>query len=405
MHSRLLVGLLILAASTCATAQTQPSTRPAPANETDFQTALKSAKPGDIVLTPFLDAAVIPAVPITIAPAADSPQFLLSDRPEYFRTGDGISMQEDVQPGVVRLYVYHVPEPTGAKKVITAVVENLSPTDTAAVRFRKACFAKPGGDYHNIARKVMADYLGDEAHGLDHHFDLKPGERRPIDPALEAVQVTKDQLVHGIYEFACDRPLRVTVLQRDPSARSEEVVDTLPKLPRILPGWHASGAGRGYFTTCEYNVTSKDDAVIDTTGGVQRVLVADGKTDPWIVGRDSLDTSEPSPNKGNYGVMYRMKFRFRSTDGRGLALVMVGYRPDTQFCKHTAAVISINDGKERGGVIALPAKEKRFENLPSGCVMQIYEPPPAGETREIELTYSPPGACCLPTPILLVPVD
>src|SRR5262245_40356284 len=81
---------------------------------------LRTARPGEVVrLDAFLkDRPGLRRVPIQIADA-HGPQFLLSDRPEYFLTGNGIALQEEVKPGAVRLYVYHVPEPTGTPKVIS----------------------------------------------------------------------------------------------------------------------------------------------------------------------------------------------------------------------------------------------------------------------------------------------
>jgi hypothetical protein len=87
---------------------------------------LRAARPGAVVQLPeFLQQrADLPFVPANIAPDV-GPQLLLSDKPEYFLTGNGLALQEDVQPGIVRLYLYHVPTPSDARKTITAEVEAL----------------------------------------------------------------------------------------------------------------------------------------------------------------------------------------------------------------------------------------------------------------------------------------
>ena len=84
---------------------------------------LREAKPGDLVSVPEIELTKTPSIPL-VKSDGHGPQFLFSDRPEYFRSGDGIAMQEDVKPGVVRLYVYHCPDPKGGKKIISAVIEN-----------------------------------------------------------------------------------------------------------------------------------------------------------------------------------------------------------------------------------------------------------------------------------------
>lgn len=386
---------------------TQPSSRAA--TTVEFQTFLRDAKPGDVIQTPFTKIDHVPSLEYThhrFHPREGAVQSLLSDKPEYFRTGDGIAMQEAVHPGFVRLYVYHVPEPTGAKKTISAVIENLSDTEMN-LDFRRYSSPKPSGDYHRVACEAMAAYLGDEPPPQDiAHRRVPPRGRMVIDPKIDAAVVTKDILVHVLHEFRIDQPARITVFQRDPDADSLKVIDTLPKLPRVLPGSHPSGAGRGLFVEgADQSIRTVAPDTYDAAAGPRKIVVADGKTDPWITGRDSIDPSSPIENKGNYGVMYGVKLQYKSTDARGVAVLMTAHRPDNHWCKYTAAVIKINDGINRGGVITLPSTQKHFQNLPQAAVMQTYPPAPPGEERTIEFTYTPPGACCLPTPILLVPFD
>src|SRR5882757_7339486 len=53
----------------------------------------------------------VPVLPLKISDD-HGPQFLLSDKPEYLVTGNGIALQEEVKAGMVRLYLYHVTRPT-----------------------------------------------------------------------------------------------------------------------------------------------------------------------------------------------------------------------------------------------------------------------------------------------------
>lgn len=393
----LVVGFPLLASA-------QPASQPAAplaATEAEFTAQLRSAAPGDVIQTPFSDFSAIPTLQRSISVVDDAPQFLLSDKPEYFRTGDGIAMQERVEPGVVRLYLYHVPEPSGARKTITAVIENLG-DGPMTLSFQRYASPKPGGDYHKIAREAMVAFLAQTPAPAEFASrTVAPGRRVVIDPAIDSATVTRDVLVHVFHEFRIDQPARVTVFQREPSADSLEILDRLPKLPRVLPGFHASGAGRGLFARSEVSVTS--ESPYDPADGPKMLLLADGKTDPWIEGRDSIDPSSPIQNKGNYGVIYRVKLKYKP--GRGVAVLMSGHRPDNKWCKYTSAVVDINDGHRPGGIIALPMRTPRFANLPEAVVMQTYAGKGVGETGAIEFTYSPPGACCLPTPILLVPLD
>ena len=206
--------------------------------------ALRSASQGAVVrMEEFLKGrADLPRVPIQVGDA-EGPQFLLSDRPEYFLTGNGIALQEEVKPGSVRLYIYHVPEPTSAGKEISCVIENQG-SSPMSLRFLRYAFASPGTDYQRIAKDALKAFLSSQPEKTVRR--VLPGKPAVLDPRMDATIVTKDQLVHGFYEFEIDQPARVSVFQRDPEQTSVQVFQTLPKLPRALPGKKAgSGAGRG----------------------------------------------------------------------------------------------------------------------------------------------------------------
>src|SRR5439155_11051737 len=117
-----------------------------------------------------------------------------------------------------------------------------------------------------------------------------PGKPAVLDPRMDATIVTKDQLVHGFYEFEIDQPARVSVFQRDPEQTSVEILHQLPKLPRALPGTKTgNGAGRGLFRTCNFTVTNESNFILDTTNGPMQLIVGDGKREPWIQGHDSIE--------------------------------------------------------------------------------------------------------------------
>src|SRR5690606_32651141 len=111
--------------------------------------------------------------------------------------------------------VYHVPEPTGIPKVITAMIENLG-DEPMNLRFHRASFPKPSGRYHEIAKSALADFF--ERKPGPPARRIAPGERVAVDPKMDAAVVRKDQLVHGFYEFEIDQPARITTLQRNPDA-------------------------------------------------------------------------------------------------------------------------------------------------------------------------------------------
>jgi hypothetical protein len=352
--------------------------------------SLDKTRPGDLVQLPELHSDDLPIVDATVTAAADSPQFLLSDNPETF-PHDAIALRETVKPGPVRLYVYHSPEKSGKEKVVSAVIENLS-GEPLTYRFTKYTLQPPSKDYYKVGKAGLIDYFN--AKPSKESRTVPPHGRAVLDPALEKVRLTKDDLIHGFYEFTVDRPARITVLQRDPSADTLKVVDTLP----IAPSGHG-GAGRGLYLKSNFDVA----ASYDTARGPARVVIADGKRDPWITGTDALSNGAPIRDAGNYGAIYRIKIRYKSSDGRGLALLMAKMSSNHPYCLHTAAAVVVSDGVAKGGVVPLPRTQTTFDNPPDAVVIQRFAPPGQGEEGTIELTYSPPGASCLPTPLLLVP--
>ena len=109
------------------------------------------------------------------------------------------------------------------------------------------------------------------------------------------------------------------------------------------------------------------------------------------------------PNKGNYGVVYRIRIRRESSDGRSLAVFMHNLFPANQFCRNQSSAIKISDGLPPGGIVSIPTSATSFGGADENVLLQTFAPLPEGETDIIEILYSPPGASCLPTPIFFVP--
>jgi hypothetical protein len=297
-----------------------------------------------------------------------------------------------VKPGPFRLYIYHCPESTGAKRTISFVVENLADAPMK-LRFLRYGYQKPGKDYLKIGKAGLLDYFTAKPGPAER--TIPPHGRAVLDPAVDAAVVSKDDLVHAFHELEVDQPTRVFVFQRDVDQDSLKVLDALPLLER---GKH--GAGRGQFATTDFSVA----AAFDTADAAKQIVVADGKRDPWITGRDATTPGgAPAKDAGNYGVVYRIKLTRRSTDGRRLALLVVKPQEDKGYCPGAAAVVTLRVGDAKPEVISLPEKQMKFHQYPQAVVVQTFAPLDAGKSEPVELTYSPPGASCLPTPFLLVP--
>src|SRR5690606_19007403 len=97
----------------------------------ELNSAILRTKQGSIVELPAFLTEKIPDIAYrkVIMPG---PQYLIADDPEYIRVPEGIALQEPVQPGAVRLYVYNVngvKEPAKMDRRIMAVIRNTGRED------------------------------------------------------------------------------------------------------------------------------------------------------------------------------------------------------------------------------------------------------------------------------------
>jgi hypothetical protein len=327
------------------------------------------------------------------------PQFMISDDPEYIRVPEGIALKEKVKPGAVRLYVYNVngvKEPEKIDRKITAVIKNTG-SKTLTIKMLKYSSQKPSGDYFFIGKNGLSDYFTSNGTEIKDR-KIAPGQTIAIDPKLEKHIVKYDELVHGFYEFIIDQPAEIAVIQTSPEKSGAKAYN---EIKEVIPSNHKN-AGRGLFGVSNYKIMNK--SVISTGDGINQLVVADGKLDPWVVGIEG-SSGKISKLAGNYGVIYDIDLQWKSTDGKGLALVTWNSRTDNKWCSGMAASMVTSGGVFKEGVVQLPSDRLTTRGAPEAVVIQIFKPKNVGEVETLNLKYSPPGASCLPTPLIFIPVD
>jgi hypothetical protein len=327
------------------------------------------------------------------------PQYLISDDPEYIRVPEAIALREAVQPGTVRLYVYNVngiKEPAKIETRIAAVIKNTGKSDMR-LRMLKYSSQKPTTNYFHAGKQGLADFFASTPQSRIRI--IKPGKAIAIDPAHEKYVAKYDELVHGFYEFVIDQPGEISILQTDTKTPVTVAVD---RIKTILPS-KGNNAGRGLFGVSNYRILTQD--TLDTKNGIRQIILADGDKDPWVLGTEGT-TGQVATLAGNYGVMYNVEMKWKSTDGRGLALVTWNSRADNgQWCGGMANTMVVSKGKFKEGIIQLPANRLTTRKAPEAILVQVFPPAANGEEQTIRFTYSPPGASCLPTPLVFIPVD
>ncbi len=359
---------------------------------------LTSAKQGDIVILEDFLVMDFPKIAYDKV-VMPGPQYIISDDPEYIRIPEAIAMQESVAPGAVRLYVYNVngvKEPQKMPRKISAVIKNLG-KENMHLRMLKYSSQKPSLNYFQIGKQGLYDYFS--SNETNNVRIVKPGEVIAIDEQLEKNVVQYDELVHGFYEFVVDQPGLISVLQTSPEKEGSKAFH---EIDTIIPFSHVN-AGRGIFPISNYKIVNKD--IIDTKNGVAQLVVADGDDDPWITGTIG-EKKELAKNAGNYGVMYNTNIKWKSTDGKGLALITWNCRSaDNQWCGGMGLTMELFDNNMNKTVIQYPSNKLVTKAAPEAILIDVYKPDPTKEVQEINFTYSPPGASCLPTPLILVPID
>ncbi len=346
--------------------------------------AVLTAQPGQSVTINDLDLDM-PVIPLQMQ--AGGPPLLLSDDPEYVRVPQGGMMRETVRPGIFKLYTYHVNAVAGIKTRITNVIENLGKKPMTMRMLRRA-FPKPSKEYNIVGCNGLMQYFTStpETKG----YIVPPGESIPVDSEMENTLISYDELVHGFYEIAVDQPARITALQTTadksgPTANCE--------IKELLPIPTESNAGRGYYPFSEYSCETPKDFVLDGSLDLMQLVLADGITDKWLTGWSS-DIDKPTILAGNYGVMYKIRIH-RKNDGTSWALLTWNQRAHERWCGGLAMVVGVN-----GEFISVPSDQIKIGAPPHACVISVL--PPSDEP--IDLIYSPPGASCLPNPLVFLPI-
>ena len=360
--------------------------------------AILNTKQGSIVELPGFLTEKMPLIAYQKV-VLPGPQYIISDDPEYIRVPEIIALRETVQAGTVRLYVYNVngiKEPQPIDRKITAVIKNKGESKMT-IRMMRYSSQKPTTNYFLAGKNGLADYFSSkpELKGRT----VNPGQIIAIDEKLEKQVVKYDELVHGFYEFMIDQPAEITILQTAPSTPGPVAA---ARIKEVAASRHTN-AGRGVFGVSNYLVLAKD--TFDTRNEAAAIVVADGKEDPWVVGKDA-STGTLAKLAGNYGVMYDIDLKWKSTNGKGLALVTWNARAgDNKWCGGMANTMVVSEGKFKAGITQLPADQLRTKGAPEAILIQVFPPSKNGEVQTINLTYSPPGASCLPTPLIFIPID
>ena len=347
---------------------------------------LREASPGDLVdvdFSPVPSNRLLNYSPDQLDDAGGS--LIYSDNPET-ALECGILYQDTLPAGDQRLYIYHV-NGTSQSAKITAVLENAG-AGKANVGYTRKALPSPSGNYIQIGRQGVKQFYENSIFPSD--LILETGEKALLDPELDNLAVTKNQLVGGIYEYHSDQDMKVTIAMLPRETDTLSVIDTLEFAEN--DGYQRQG------TFSDYSRLNAEDYVYNTSHGIKafRVAAPSGHwyTDPPMEGVDA-ETGEASILLGNYGVTYRIATDAAFDDHRSLALLV---NPRGGYYGGYFRT-SVNRGVFQGRMV--PEVQATIPDHNRAGVIDVI--PPASENQRIVIEFIPAGASPLPFDIWLVP--
>ena len=325
------------------------------------------------------------------------PQFIISDDPEYIKEKEAIALQENIQPGLVRLYLYNVNGVENPKisRKISAILTNKGKEDMN-FKILKSSSQSPSTNYYKLGKETLAHFFSS-----DHKVSaktIKPGESVAIDSLFENSIVKYNELAHGFYEFLVDQRGMISIVQTDPDTPGAKLINSETQ---ILSSSKQSGAGRGKFGVSNYLITNDGPIIFDDEP--KQLIIADGEKDHWIEGIDG-STGEIAKLAGNYGVIYEIDLNIHIPKNRDLALVTFNSRAaNNRWCGGMALSIVVDPEKDSENVIMVPSDKLALKGPPDAAVIKVFKNE-GNDLQSIRFNYSPPGASCLPTPLIFVPI-
>lgn len=212
-----------------------------------------------------------------------------SNSPEAVKA-DGILYQDRVAGGA-RLFAHHINK-TSSNMRFYVLVKNVSDHPTT-VTVEHMGIAGPSTNPQQTGKMGTVRYFQAFAENKTTETYIKPNEMEIIVPELNQI-VFKPEQVYTLYaDFFADSTLEYTVVGID---ADKDVCQELPNLPFLDKDEHI----RGTYDNAD-RILTVNETVGDKAG---RLVLADTSQD--LTGIDMI-TLEDQRNKGNYGVLYRIR--------------------------------------------------------------------------------------------------
>ncbi|GMK37996.1 hypothetical protein PCCS19_10500 [Paenibacillus sp. CCS19] len=234
-----------------------------------------------------LNAAVVPFTPV-----AEPAQMVRSNSPETL-TREGISY-EDQLLGEIR-FMFHNMNSTGEPVKIYLLATNYGNV-TANVGIGATGMGGPNVQVSATGKMSTARYLTALASNPATTWQtVKPGETKEVLPLISQRALKQGEVLSAFADLVTDQRLEFHIVA---VKEGKNPVTELPNLTYLERDTHVRGSFDGTNRSIEINETLGNSP--------QRITIGDGKLDPYLTGYDGL-TGNLEVNRGNYGVLYKMK--------------------------------------------------------------------------------------------------
>ena len=324
---------------------------------------------------------------------------LFSDSPESV-TEDGILYQDTVQ-GEARILYYHLNSSDSDKKV--AVVLQSADGQPAIVRVTRGGACYPSPDYLHVGKMTQMAYFEGETHG---DIYIGRGRHRLLQENMDTTILHPGDLVYGVYDFASNRPIKVSVIMYPADANPFEFLEQARVLPKDEQRL------RGTFHGMNRIVTSSQ--VYDpATDGTVYFPLADDIHDCYRTGIDATDGSAVT-NYGNYGVLYKLQIPVAKDGAVQYYLSPLGgiYAGAMTVERETTKrrMIETPYGRPYFGDATPPESDATQKAREEGLAIltdttELTDLGAYDGAKPVTFEFSPPGASNLPINIIMMPAE
>lgn len=317
----------------------------------------------------------------------DGGKLIFSDSPETVATRG--KLYEDTTLGYTsgnvynRVHVHHVNGHSKTKMKFAILLKNLG-GDAGTLILQQQGTAGPSTNYLYAGKLTFHRWLTSVA---ESSVQVAAGQTVRLAANIEQT-TSPTYLMTGLYDYSFTKNHSITICALWATDDPISVCPTLAVLPR-------DSHQRGTFPYANKLYDGAQGVWIDSANGVvQLPLAANTVNDPNAVGVDKTDGSTQTL-AGNYGVLYRMHFNIKSTDGKKLGFLLNPRGGTWGGAAYTMA------GILSGGRFLIPPDAGYSGDNTKGAVSAKYDPGTGG--LSIWMQWMPTSASNLPLRFIAAP--